>query len=360
MNLHIWQEDFPFRQFVQSSLYSPERVDLMSNPISSKVIGIIGVGHLGKKHLVNVLNHPTATCAGLFDIDSSTLKKVAKDTGVYATQSLEEIIEKSDALIIAVPTSEHFSVGKACLEAGKDIFIEKPLCLTLEEADELVKQAKRQNVILQVGHVERLNPAVLTLRREKIPLEPDYIETHRLAPYRVRGTEVPVVLDLMIHDLDVILSLVNSPVKSVAATGVSIMTSSVDIANARIRFKNGCVANITSSRVAKDYVRKLRLFERDIYITIDFLLGLTEVYKVLDADIEDPEALLSAPLERNGNNRQIVYEKPKQEKVNALQMELTNFVEAIEGKSEPIVSGEDGREALRLALLIQEKIEKDL
>ena len=339
MNLHIWEEDFLFRQFVQSSLYLPERVALMSNPISSKVIGIIGVGHLGKKHLVNVLNHPTATCAGFFDTDSTTTKKVAKDTGVFATQSLEEIIEKSDALIIAVPTSEHFSVGKACLEARKDIFIEKPLCLTLGEADELIKQAKRQNVILQVGHVERLNPAVLTLKREKIPLEPDYIETHRLAPYRVRGTEVPVVLDLMIHDLDVILSLVNSPVKSVAATGVSIMTNSVDIANARIRFENGCVANITSSRVAKDYVRKLRLFERDVYITIDFLQGLTEVYKVLDADEEDPDALISAPLEQNGRHRKIVYEKPKQQKINALALELENFTEAINGGASPIVSG---------------------
>ena len=332
----------------------------MSNPESSKAIGVIGVGHLGKRHLKNVIKLPSVICAGFFDIDGETSNRITRERGVEAAVSIQEIIDKSDALIIAVPTSEHFSVGKACLEAGKDVFMEKPLCASLEEADILVELAEKKEVVLQVGHVERLNPAILTLKREKIPLEPKYIETHRLAPYRVRGTEVPVVLDLMIHDLDVILSLVNSPVKNVSATGVSIITDSVDIANARIRFENGCVANITSSRIAKDYVRKLRVFERNIYITIDFLQGITEVYKVLDAEEENPNALISAPLEQDGHHRQIVYEKPRQEKVDALQLELTNFLEAIEGKSDPIVTAEEGREALRLALLIQEKIEQEL
>lgn len=332
----------------------------MSISGSSKSVGVVGVGHLGRRHLQNVLKLPDANCAGFFDSDGERSTRVAKETGAEAAQSLEDMIECSDAVVIAVPTSEHFVVGKACLDAGRHVFIEKPFCATLEEADQLLDLSKKRGVVLQVGHVERLNPAVLTLKREKIPLEPRYIETHRLAPYRVRGTEVPVVLDLMIHDLDVILSLVNSPVKDVVATGVSIMTDSVDIANARLQFENGCVANITSSRIAKDYVRKLRLFERDIYITVDFLQGLTEVYKVLDANTEDPKALLSAPLERDGQHRRIVYEKPREEKVNALELELQNFMEAIEGKAAPIVSGEDGREALRLALLIQEKIEHDI
>ena len=164
----------------------------------------------------------------------------------------------------------------------------------------------------------------------------------------------------MIHDLDVILSLVNSPVTNVSATGVSIMTKSVDIANARLEFSNGCVANITSSRVAKDYVRKLRLFEQEIYITIDFLQGLTEVYKVLDENKENPTALISAPLETNGQNRQIVYEKLKQKTINALALELENFIASIDGEEQPIVTGEEGLEALKLAMLIQESIEQNL
>tara|TARA_Y100000590_G_scaffold465099_1_gene636353 strand:- start:13446 stop:14507 length:1062 start_codon:yes stop_codon:yes gene_type:complete len=341
-------------------LYIHHRDTDMSNLKSPKKIGVVGVGHLGHKHLKNLLKIESDACSGFFDINMDTSKRVAEETNREAFTSLDELIRASDAVVVAVPTSDHFVIGKACLEKKKHIFVEKPLCSTLEEADALIELAASQNRVLQVGHVERLNPAVLTLQEANIPLEPRYIETHRLAPYRVRGTEVPVVLDLMIHDLDVILSLVNTPVKRISATGVSIMTDSVDIANARIWFENGCVANITSSRVAKDYVRKLRLFERDVYITIDFLQGLTEVYKVLDADEEDPGALLSAPLERNGRHRKIVYEKPKHQKINALAVELENFLGAIKGEVQPIVSGDDGREALRLALLIQEKIEQDI
>lgn len=331
----------------------------MSNPESLK-IGVVGVGYLGKRHLENLLKIDAAICSGFFDIDIETSKLVTEETSARSFVSIDELLEKSDAIIIAVPTSQHFKVGRACLEAGKHVFLEKPICSTLGEADILVELADNQNRVLQVGHVERLNPAVLTLKESDIPLEPRYIETHRLAPYRVRGTEVPVVLDLMIHDLDVILSLVNSPVMEVAATGVSIMTESVDIANARLQFQNGCVANITSSRIAKDYVRKLRIFEQHIYITIDFLKGLTEVYKVLDANAEEPNALISAPLDGNGRHRQIVYEKLKQQKFNALALELINFVKAIEGAEKPIVSGKAGREALRLAVLIQENIEQKI
>lgn len=351
-------QQFPPRQIVESSLYSPSKDIIMSKTKSLVSIGVVGVGHLGRRHLSNLLHLDTATCSGFYDSDSDTSRRVAEKTTANSFNSLDELLAKSDAVVVAIPTSDHFSVGKECLEQDKHVFMEKPICSTLEEADKLINLAASHNTILQVGHVERVNPAVLTLKEANIPLEPKYIETHRLAPYRVRGTEVPVVLDLMIHDLDVILSLVNSHVQKVSATGVSIMTDSVDIANARVWFENGCVANITSSRVAKDYVRKLRLFERDVYITIDFLQGLTEVYKVLDADEEDPDALISAPLEQNGRHRKIVYEKPKQQKINALALELENFTEAINGGASPIVSGEEGREALRLALLIQDKIEQ--
>ena len=325
-----------------------------------KKIGVVGVGHLGKRHLENLMGLKKPFCSGFFDKNKNRANQVEKETGAKKFFSIQQLLDQSEAIIIAVPTSDHYKVGQLCLESGKHVFIEKPICSNISEAESMVQLANTKKLILQVGHVERLNPAVLTLKETDIPLEPRYIETHRLAPYRTRGTEVPVVLDLMIRDLDVILSLVNFPVNNVSATGVSIMTNSVDIANARLEFSNGCVANITSSRIAKDYVRKLRLFEQEIYITIDFLQGLTEVYKVLDANKENPKALISAPLEANGLKRQIVYEKLKQKKINALALELENFLAAINGEEEPIVSGKEGLEALRLAVLIQESIEQNL
>ena len=325
-----------------------------------KKIGVVGVGHLGKRHLENLMSLNKAFCAGFYDKNINRANQLENETGAKKFFSIQELLDQSEAIIIAVPTSDHYKVGRLCLESGKHVFIEKPICASIIEAEAMVELANTKKLILQVGHVERVNPAVLTLKETDIPLEPRYIETHRLAPYRIRGTEVPVVLDLMIHDLDVILALVNSPVTNVSATGVSIMTKSVDIANARIEFSNGCVANITSSRVAKDYVRKLRLFEQEIYITIDFLQGLTEVYKVLDENKENPKALISAPLETNGQNRQIVYEKLKQKSINALALELENFIASINGEEEPIVTGEEGLEALKLAMLIQEAIEQNL
>ncbi len=325
-----------------------------------KKIGVVGVGHLGKRHLENLMSLNKAFCAGFYDKNINRANQLENETGAKKFFSIQELLDQSEAIIIAVPTSDHYKVGRLCLESGKHVFIEKPICANIAEAEAMVELANCKKLILQVGHVERVNPAVLTLKETDIPLEPRYIETHRLAPYRIRGTEVPVVLDLMIHDLDVILSLVNSPVTNVSATGVSIMTKSVDIANARLEFSNGCVANITSSRVAKDYVRKLRLFEQEIYITIDFLQGLTEVYKVLDENKENPTALISAPLETNGQNRQIVYEKLKQKTINALALELENFIASIDGEEQPIVTGEEGLEALELAMLIQESIEQNL
>ena len=325
-----------------------------------KKIGVVGVGHLGKRHLENLMSLNKAFCAGFYDKNINRANQLENETGAKKFFSIQELLDQSEAIIIAVPTSDHYKVGRLCLESGKHVFIEKPICANIAEAEAMVELANSKKLILQVGHVERVNPAVLTLKETDIPLEPRYIETHRLAPYRIRGTEVPVVLDLMIHDLDVILSLVNSPITNVSATGVSIMTKSVDIANARLEFSNGCVANITSSRVAKDYVRKLRLFEQEIYITIDFLQGLTEVYKVLDENKENPTALISAPLETNGQNRQIVYEKLKQKTINALALELENFIASIDGEEQPIVTGEEGLEALELAMLIQESIEQNL
>ncbi|MDP6568542.1 MAG: Gfo/Idh/MocA family oxidoreductase [Candidatus Marinimicrobia bacterium] len=321
-------------------------------------IGVVGVGHLGLRHLEHALELKSADCTGFFDTDDEQTDIVSRKTGATAHKSLTSLLDATDIISIVVPTVDHFSIAKECIENGKHVFIEKPMCKTVKEADTLLDLAEKNGVQIHVGHIERLNPALVALNG--IELTPRYIETHRLAPYTARGTDVPVVLDLMIHDLDVIISLVKSPVKTVSASGVSIMTDSVDIANARITFESGCIANVTSSRIAKEYVRKLRIFQQDMYVTIDFLRGLTEVYRLLDAEEEDPDAVFSAPLVTGKKTRQIVYETPPVRKVDALQLELENFVASVNGESTPIVSGKEGREALAVALQIQAKIEQTL
>ena len=321
-------------------------------------IGVVGVGYLGRRHLEHTMQLKDAECCGFFDKDAERSALIAQESGAKSHNSMAALIESANIITIVVPTVDHFSVAQVCINAGKHVFIEKPMCETVEEADTLLELAEKKGVQIHVGHIERLNPALVALNG--IELAPRYIETRRLAPYTVRGTDVPVVLDLMIHDLDVIISLVKSPVKSVNASGVSIMTDSVDIANARITFENGCVANITSSRIAKEYVRKLRIFQQDMYVTIDFLRGLTEVYRLLDAEEEDPDAVFSAPLVTGKTTRQIVYETPPVKKVDALKLELENFVASVNGESTPIVSGREGREALAVALQIQDKIEQTL
>ena len=321
-------------------------------------IGVIGVGHLGRRHLENVIENNVVECSGFYDVDKEKSKKIEKETGVKTFNSINSLLDKSNAIIIAVPTNEHFEVARKCLNANKNIFIEKPICKNLKEADILIELAKEKNCFIQVGHIERLNPAIFTLKQEKIKLNPRYIEIHRLAPFTTRGTDVPVVLDLMIHDLDILLSLIDSKVNQIEATGVSIMTNSIDIANARIKFNNGCIANITSSRIAQDYIRKLKIFEKNRYITIDFLQGITEIYKVVDLEERIKSNSITAPFIRNGKERKIVYEKPKQNRFDALKMELNNFIESNQKISKPIVSAKDGREALNLAIIIQSKIEK--
>ncbi len=321
-------------------------------------VGVIGVGHLGKLHLENVINNKEVYCSGIYDIDKEKSKKISYEKGIKSHGSINELLEYSDAIIIAVPTSKHFAVAKECLSQKKNIFIEKPISKTLKEADELIKLSDNNNCFIQVGHIERLNPAIYTLKKEKIELNPKYIEIHRLAPFNSRGTDVPVVLDLMIHDLDILLSIIDSNVEKIDATGISIMTNSIDIANARIKFNNGCVANITSSRIAQNYVRKLKAFEKNRYITVDFLKGLTEIYKVLDLKEKIKYNAITAPFKTNGREKKIVYEKPKQNKFDALEMELDNFIQSNKKISKPIVSGKDGREALNLAITIQKKIEE--
>ena len=323
----------------------------MKNKIKT---GVVGVGHLGQHHTKHYTKIKSAKLVGVFDINKAQAKKIAKQFKTKAFNTLNDMLSLVDGVSIVTPTNEHAKIAEKCISHGKHVFIEKPITKTTKEADKIVSLAKKNKVILQVGHIERFNPALTPLK--DLIIKPKYIEVQRLAPYMIRGTDIPVVLDLMIHDIDLVLSFINSPVKKIEASGLSIMTNSVDIANARIHFENGSVANITSSRVAKDRVRKIKIFQRNLYITIDFLIGLTEIYRVMDKEKKGTSAIITAPLESKGKPRQIVYEKPKIKKQDALQMELINFIEAIQGRSKTIVDGVAGREALKVALQIQHKI----
>ncbi len=321
-------------------------------------IGVIGVGHLGQHHAKHYAKMKDITFSGVYDTDADRAQLIANKTNSIAFPTLRDLLEASDAVSIVTPTPLHAEVAETCIKAGKHVFIEKPITQTIDQADRLLSLAEKYNVLIQVGHIERLNPALMALKG--VNIDPKYIEVQRLAPYTTRGTDVPVVLDLMIHDIDIILALVDSPVKNIRASGVSIMTDSVDIANARIRFQNGTVVSMTSSRIAKDKVRKFKIFQKDLYVTIDFLLGLTEIYRVLEKDQKDHESILTAPLDNNGRHREISYEKPSVTSFDAMQMELTNFVRSIRGEEKPIVDGKAGRDALDLAIKIHNMIIEDI
>lgn len=324
--------------------------------ISKPRVGVIGVGHLGQHHAKHFSQISSADFVGVYDADSQRGKEIADKYHTNLFNSQKELLNACDAVSVVTPTVCHAVVSEQCIKAGKHVFIEKPITETVEEADRLIALAKKQGVQIQVGHIERLNPALRSLRGYS--LNPKYIEVQRLAPYTARGTDVPVVLDLMIHDIDIVLALVNSPVKNIRASGVSIMTDSVDIANARIRFENGTVASMTSSRIAKDKVRKTKIFQKDMYVTIDFLLGLTELYRV--ASEKNNKAILTAPLSTDDNQREIIYEKPIVVPADAMKLELANFIESIRGEETPIVDGAAGREALDVAVRIHDMILEDI
>ena len=328
---------------------------MLKEPIN---IGVIGVGHLGQHHVKHYKSIEHANLIGIFDIDNDRAEKIGNKYDVPIFQKIEYLLDQVDAVSIVTPTPNHIEAARQCINKKKHVFIEKPITVTLEEADELLKLSKEKGVLIQVGHIERLNPALIALK--SYPIEPKFIEIQRLAPYTTRGTDVPVVLDKMIHDIDILLSLVKSPVKSIKATGLSILTGSLDIAHARIRFENGTVASIMSSRVAKDEVRKVKIFQKNLYTTMDLLLGLTEVYKIIDNKDNNSEAVMTVPLNNSNEEKYIAYEKPKVSKKDPLKMELQNFISSIQGKETPIVSGKDGRDALKVAIEIQEMIIKDL
>ena len=312
-------------------------------------IGVIGVGHLGVHHASHLAKIKNANLVGVFDTNLERAEEISKKINTAIFQSVDNLLENVEAVSIVTPTSTHRDVAEKCIKKGKHVFIEKPITSSVKDAEHLIELSKKHNVIIQVGHIERFNPALLAL--SNLEIDPKYIEVHRMAPFMSRGTDVPVVLDLMIHDIDLILSFISSPVKEIYANGVSIMTNSVDIANARIKFENGSIANITSSRVAKDRVRKIKIFQQDLYVTIDFLAGISEVYKAMGASQSDPDAIMSAPLvEKDGKHRQIFYEKPKVKKTDALKAELKNYLNAVLGKEKPMVDGFAGKQALDVAI----------
>ena len=321
-------------------------------------LGIVGVGHLGKHHVKHLAAMDNVECVGFYDIDRIRAVLIEQKYKVKSYDSLETLLSDCDAVTIVTPTETHFHIASNCLNAGKHVFIEKPITKTVAEAEQLLTLANNNELLIQVGHIERLNPALIPLNNYSI--SPKYIEIQRLAPYDVRGTDVPVVLDKMIHDIDILLFLVNSEVESIDANGISILTDSIDIANARIRFKNGTIANLTSSRVAQDHVRKTKMFQQDLYITIDFLLGLTEIYRVLDPEEPDANAIQDVPFHYGGKTKRIVYEKPDLPSFDALKVELENFTNSVKGSATPIVDGQAGKNALELAINIYDLILEDL
>ena len=321
-------------------------------------VGVVGTGHLGSHHVKHFANINEATLIGVFDNDQTRSKEIAKKNNTKSFSTLKALIEKTDAISIVTPTESHAIIALKCINSGKHVFVEKPMTKTISEADDLIVSATKNNVILQIGHIERLNPALFALK--PYPIEPRYIEIQRLAPYQSRGTDIPVVLDLMIHDIDIILSIVKSKVKSIKATGLSILTNSIDIANARIQFENGAVASMTSSRIAKNKIRKVKIFQNKLYSTIDLLLGLTEIYQIKSYTKEKLNSSTNFLFEIDNEKKIISYKKPLIKKEDALKLELINFINSVKGKGKPIVNGFEGREALKVAIQIQDTIMEDL
>ena len=324
--------------------------------MSTVKIGLFGLGHLGKIHLRLLKESVLFEIIGIYDIDSVKGKKIAEESGVAFFENPHQLINEVDAIDIVTPTLSHHIWAKAALSSGKHVFIEKPITTTVTEAEELTLLAKEHLLVGQVGHVERFNPALLAL--EGTPIQPLFIEGHRLALWNPRGTDVSVVLDLMIHDLDVVLSLVKSPVKSVQASGVPIVSPTPDIANARIAFENGCVCNLTASRISLKNMRRLRLFQKDAYVAIDFLDKKVERVHITNAPPTE-ETGLSMPIEVGDTTRYIQASMPDVQPINAIKMELEEFAQSILFQKPVRVDFSSGKDALTLAYRIIEEIEKN-
>lgn len=319
-------------------------------------VGVLGAGHLGKIHLRLLQQSEKYELVGFYDENAEYAEKIAAEFGYKRFDTIAKLIHAVDVIDIVTPTLSHYKCAKVAIKSGKHVFIEKPIANTVEEAEEIIALAQEYNVKGQVGHVERFNPAFLAT--QKTIQEPMFIETHRLAEFNPRGTDVPVVLDLMIHDIDVILSVVKSKVKNIHASGVSVISETPDIANARIEFENGCVANLTSSRISLKNMRKSRFFQKDAYISVDFLDKVCEVVKMKDAP-EVPGDFDMILQNAEGVKKQIYFANPEVSPNNAILDELETFADAIEHNTTPVVTLEDGTEALRVAYQIIESYQNN-
>lgn len=314
-------------------------------------VGVFGVGHLGKYHLNNWKEIKDVKLVGFFDPNNDAAKEVANHYGLKRFLDEDKLMDACDIIDVVVPTDKHFEICMSAIRKGKHVFVEKPFTHTIQEAKSLVNTVKEANIKLQVGHVERFNPAFLAIKDLK--LNPMFIEVHRLAQFNTRGTEVSVILDLMIHDIDIILSLVKSGVKNIYASGVAVMTDTPDIANVRIEFNNGCVANLTSSRISMKKMRKIRLFQKDAYYGIDFLEKKTEIITLKQP--EDNNSF-SFDIETPNGTKTIAVSNPEIEPANAILLELQSFVDAIKNNTPTLVSEIDGLLALEVAHQILTKI----
>jgi predicted dehydrogenase len=316
-------------------------------------IGLIGAGHLGKFHLNNLIEIEGVQVVGFCDTDDANAKLVSEKYKLHRFLTVEELLDNCDAVDIVAPTTAHFALCEMALRKGKHVFVEKPLTQTMQEAKELLKLAKESNVKFQVGFIERFNPAFVALKNQEI--NPMFIEVHRLAQFNPRGTDVSVILDLMIHDLDIILHLVKSNVSYIAANGVSVLSDTPDIANVRIEFDNGCVANLTSSRISMKKMRKMRLFQQDAYIGIDFLEKKTEV---ITQNQKADNSVFTFDIDTAKGKKTVAISNPVVADSNAMMDELVAFRDAIVNNTDTVVTVLDGYRAMEVAHQILDKIQK--
>lgn len=318
-------------------------------------IGVIGAGHLGKIHLNCLRNIPQVELVGFYDNDDTVATEVEQKYQIKRFQNEKELLEVCNAVDIVTPTVLHYDIAMDAMRKGKHVFLEKPITATLQESQEIVDYAKKSGLIVQVGHVERFNDAYLAAKPYLD--NPLFIEAHRLSEFNPRGTDVSVILDLMIHDIDIILNMVHSPIKQINASGVPVISQTPDIANARIEFENGATANLTASRMSMKKMRRMRVFQPNAYIAMDFLEKKADIMRLRDYKPEDDNELfpLIVDLGEGKGKKRIFIESPDNGKVNAIEMELTMFADSIINKKPSIVSAEDGHRALEVAYLIMEK-----
>ena len=317
-------------------------------------IGVLGAGHLGKIHLKLIKQIPEYTLVGFYDPNPEVAAKAEKELGITSFKNMDELIEIVDAVDIVTPTLSHYECASKSLKSSKHIFIEKPITNTVDEAKELIRLAEEANVKVQVGHVERFNPAFIAA--EPYCNHPMFIESHRLAQFNPRGTDVSVVLDLMIHDLDIVLSLVKSNVRKISASGVAVVSDTPDIANARIEFDNGCVANLTASRISLKNMRKIRIFQKDAYLSVDFLEKETEIVRLSTVEKEADPLSVVIDLGEGKGQKEIYFEKPDVLPNNAILEELKSFASSIINNSPTAVSIHDGYNALDVAHKIIDRL----